>query len=185
MSNKQLSFNEICEQDKDKKMAKDLAYEVFSKIIFETKKKEGDITGWATKWLKKPKNKTAYDCFAKATKILDEGKSDTKKIKSATLDGNTHKWDYKDPRVVANELLEAARMKERVITLSEREEMKAECPKEKQKQLDKLLSETVLKDDLKGISKGQDGKWHIDFDDKDLKQEMSKNKKNAVETYSM
>jgi hypothetical protein len=151
---KELSFNEVYQQDKDKEMARELSFSVFSSIIFETKKKEGNISKWMDKWLKTPKNKTAYECFSKATKPLIDNKIEPEKVKSATFNTDTQKWNYSDPRVVVNELFEAARMKERVITLAEREEIKAECPNSKKKDIDKLLTETVLKDDLKGISKG-------------------------------
>lgn len=136
------------------------------------------------KWLKTPKNKTAYECFSKATKPLIDNKIEPEKVKSTTFNTDTQKWNYSDPRVVANELFEAARMKERVITLAEREEIKAECPNSKKKDIDKLLTETVLKDDLKGISKGDDGKWVIDFNNKELQKELASNKKPKKESYT-
>lgn len=181
---KELSFNEVYQQDEEKQMTRELSFSVLNSLIFETKKKEGNISKWMDKWLKTPKNKTAYESLSNITKPLVDNNIEPEKVKSATFNTDTQKWNYSDPRVVANELFEATRINERVITLAEREEIKAECPNSKKKDIDKLLTETVLKDDLKGISKGNDGKWVIDFDNKELQKELASNKKSKRESYT-
>jgi hypothetical protein len=181
---KELSFEEVYQQYKEKGEVLALSHKVFSDIIFESKNKEGNISKWLSQWLEKPKNKKCYELFSEASGGMIANDFDAKKIKSATYNKDTQDWNFKDSRVVANEMLEAARIKERVLTLQEREDIKAECPSNKVKDIDKLLSSTLLKDDLKGVAQNENGKWEINFEDKELKKELSECKKHKGQTYS-
>lgn len=147
------------------RLSQDIAYD----LIYEDKKKEGNIT----QWVNKPENQKVLHYTAKAAEKMQDDYYRPELVKSAVFDINKEpfnkttgaetQWRYEDPKKVFNELMEATNQEPRILLDKDKEDILNLYPKSMKKAAMKDLEGVRFQEDMVNATKNNDNQWSLNI----------------------